>query len=83
VAQLYPRALGSIFRLLRLAGLRWRYSNPPPHGSNTHLGPAVNISHSLFDYLLDSFGFVDVVTRSRVRTFQFLPDMVIAAFLRS
>jgi hypothetical protein len=21
-------------RLLRLAGLRWRYSTPPPHGSN-------------------------------------------------
>jgi hypothetical protein len=26
-AQLYP-----LRRLLRLAGLRWRYSNPPPHG---------------------------------------------------
>jgi hypothetical protein len=32
VTQLYPRALDSLFcRLLRLAGLRWRYSNPPPH----------------------------------------------------
>jgi hypothetical protein len=31
VAQLYPWALGShLRRLLRLAGLRWRYSNPPP-----------------------------------------------------
>jgi hypothetical protein len=31
VAQLYPRALGSLFcRLLRLAGQRWRYSDPPP-----------------------------------------------------
>jgi hypothetical protein len=33
VAQLYTQALGSPFRrLLRLAGLRWRYSNPPPRG---------------------------------------------------
>jgi hypothetical protein len=28
--------------------------------SGTHLGPATNFSHSLFDYFLDSFGFVDV-----------------------
>jgi hypothetical protein len=32
-AQLHPQTLGSPFRrLLCLAGLRWRYSNPPPHG---------------------------------------------------
>jgi hypothetical protein len=30
VIQLYPQALGC--HLLRLAGLRWRYSSPPPHG---------------------------------------------------
>jgi hypothetical protein len=29
-AKIYPKALGSFCRLLRLAGLRWRYSNPPP-----------------------------------------------------
>jgi hypothetical protein len=23
-------------RLLRLAGLRWRYSTPPPHGASSH-----------------------------------------------
>jgi hypothetical protein len=28
--------------------------------SGTHLGPATNFSLSLFDYFLDSFGFVDV-----------------------
>jgi hypothetical protein len=28
--------------------------------SGTHLGPATNFPHSLFDYFLDSFGFVDV-----------------------
>jgi hypothetical protein len=28
--------------------------------SDTHLGPATNFSHSLFDYFLDSFGFVDL-----------------------
>jgi hypothetical protein len=29
-----PPGTGFLFcRLLRLAGLRWRYSNPPPHGS--------------------------------------------------
>jgi hypothetical protein len=33
VTQLYPRGTGfPLPRLLRLAGLRWRYSNPPPHG---------------------------------------------------
>jgi hypothetical protein len=33
VAQLYPQVLGSLLcRLLRLAGLRWRYSTPPPPG---------------------------------------------------
>jgi hypothetical protein len=36
VAQWCPRALGYLFcRLLRLAGLRWRYSNPVPHGYGT------------------------------------------------
>jgi hypothetical protein len=30
----YTPGIGFPFcRLLRLAGLRWRYSNPPPHGS--------------------------------------------------
>jgi hypothetical protein len=28
--------------------------------SGTHLGLATNFSHSFFDYILDSFGFVDV-----------------------
>jgi hypothetical protein len=33
VAQLYPQGAGFHFRrLLRLVGLRWRYSIPPPHG---------------------------------------------------
>jgi hypothetical protein len=33
VALLYPPGSGFPFRrLLRLAGLRWRYSKPPPHG---------------------------------------------------
>jgi hypothetical protein len=32
VGQLYPQSLESLFRhLLRLAGLGWRYSTPPPH----------------------------------------------------
>jgi hypothetical protein len=35
VAQLYPRGTEfPLSRLLRLAGQRWRYSNPPPHGVN-------------------------------------------------
>jgi hypothetical protein len=34
--QLYPQTPGSLFiAFLRLAGLRWRYSNPPPHGDYT------------------------------------------------
>jgi hypothetical protein len=33
VAQLYPQALGSLsFASYDSQGLRWRYSNPPPHG---------------------------------------------------
>jgi hypothetical protein len=35
VARLYPPGTGFPFlRLLRLAGLRWRYSTPPRNGSN-------------------------------------------------
>jgi hypothetical protein len=33
VVQLYPRALGSLFiDSYDSQGLRWKYSNPPPHG---------------------------------------------------
>jgi hypothetical protein len=32
VDQLYPQALFPFLHLLRLVGLRWRYSTPPPHG---------------------------------------------------
>jgi hypothetical protein len=33
VAQLYPRTLGSLFvTSYDSQGLRWRYSNSPPHG---------------------------------------------------
>jgi hypothetical protein len=36
VAQLYPRALGSLsVASYDSRGLRWRYSNPPPHGVTT------------------------------------------------
>jgi hypothetical protein len=32
VSQMYPQPSCSPFhRLLRLTGLRWRYSSPPPH----------------------------------------------------
>jgi hypothetical protein len=31
-----PGSLFSFRRLLRLAGLRWKYSTPPPHGSSTN-----------------------------------------------
>jgi hypothetical protein len=33
VVQLYPWALGSLLVASPLAGLRWRYSNPPSHGA--------------------------------------------------
>jgi hypothetical protein len=42
-----PPGTGFPFRrLLRLEGLRWRYSTPPPHGRLTHSSssPAYNIS---------------------------------------
>jgi hypothetical protein len=54
--------------------------------SGTHLGPMTNFSHSLFNYFLDSFGFVMWVpslTRSQVCTVQFLLGITSAAFLRS
>jgi hypothetical protein len=35
VAQLYPQAPDSLFVAFWLAGLRWRYSNPPPHGTGS------------------------------------------------
>jgi hypothetical protein len=58
--------------LLRLAGVWWSYSNSPVSVillptvsrqstvSGTHLGPATNFSHSLFDYFLGNLGFVGV-----------------------
>jgi hypothetical protein len=42
IAQLYPQALGSFRRLLRLAGLRWRYSNPSPQWIYYHDLPGVS-----------------------------------------
>jgi hypothetical protein len=36
VVQLYPR------RLLRLAGTRWMYSNPPPHGVGKCVSASLN-----------------------------------------
>jgi hypothetical protein len=40
VAQIYPRALGSLScRLYRLAGLEWRFSVPPSHGKIVILYP--------------------------------------------
>jgi hypothetical protein len=34
VAQIYPPALGSLFISSYLAGLQWKYYNPPPHGDS-------------------------------------------------
>jgi hypothetical protein len=47
VAQLYPRALGSLYvAFYDSQGLRWRYFNPPPHRDTDYLltCPAYNIS---------------------------------------
>jgi hypothetical protein len=38
VAQLHPGTGFPFRRLLRLAGLRWRYSNQPPHGLTVYSG---------------------------------------------
>jgi hypothetical protein len=54
--------------------------------SGTHLRPATNFSHSLFDYFLDNLEFVDVGLplwrEVGVCTFHFLPGIASAAFLR-
>jgi hypothetical protein len=55
--------------------------------SDTHLGPATNFMHFLFDYFFRQFRVcwcgVPFLTRSRVCTFQFLPGIASAIFLRS
>jgi hypothetical protein len=44
-AQLYPQGTGFPFRrLLRLAGLRWKYSNLPPHGMDRNMSCLLVIS---------------------------------------
>jgi hypothetical protein len=55
--------------------------------SGTHLGTATYFSHSLFDYFLRQLQVcwcgAPYLTRSQVCTFQFLPGIASAAFLRS
>jgi hypothetical protein len=55
--------------------------------SGTRLGLATNFSHSLFDYFFlqfrDCWCGAPSLTRRRVCTFQFLPGIASAAFLRS
>jgi hypothetical protein len=55
--------------------------------SDTHLGPAANFSHPLFDYFFRQFRVcwcgAPSLMRSWVCTFQFLLGIVSAAFLRS
>jgi hypothetical protein len=55
--------------------------------SGTHLGPVIKFSHSLFDYFFLQFRVcwcgAPSLARSRVCTFQFLPGIASAAFLRS
>jgi hypothetical protein len=49
VAQLYPRALGSLsVASYDSQGLRWRYSNPPPHGEEWDLS---TISYIVIQFL--------------------------------
>jgi hypothetical protein len=43
-----PGTMFSFHRLLRLAGLRWSYSNPPPHGG------LINLSRWSSEYSLES-----------------------------
>jgi hypothetical protein len=55
--------------------------------SRTHLGPATNFSHSLFDYFFRQFRVswcgAPSLSRNRVCTFQFLPGIASTTFLRS
>jgi hypothetical protein len=55
--------------------------------SGTHLGPTTNFSHYLLGYLFRQFRVcwcgAPSLTRSRISTFQFLPGIASAAFLRS
>jgi hypothetical protein len=50
VARLYSGTGFSFRCLLRLAGPRWRYSNPPPHGDCFPVGGSLLFSFPLFPY---------------------------------
>jgi hypothetical protein len=57
-------------RLLRLAGLRWRYSTPPPHGIFWDVTPCSLVEvHRWFEWnVLTSSGSTDKLSRTPART---------------
>jgi hypothetical protein len=62
-----PPGTGFFFiRLLRLAGLRWRYSNPPPHGANSMLKLKLKLIYgrrSVGQFFLVSGSHLELMTR--------------------
>jgi hypothetical protein len=60
-------------RLLRLAGLRWRYSSPPPHGLGKHFSEATNKYPTIMKFFKAVFSIQSVqslycITRTRAES---------------
>jgi hypothetical protein len=56
-------------RLLRYAGQRWRYSNPPSHGCRIWTSSGKNLSHTFFGYVTDQIE-NEVSNRQDAKTLQ-------------
>jgi hypothetical protein len=59
-------------RLLRLAGQRWRYSNPPPHGEECDQSTVSYIGRQFVPHRNRITSFSPASTRGRVRSFYYI-----------
>jgi hypothetical protein len=66
-------------RLLRLAGLWWKYSNPPPYGWTSLLGFIPTISLFLYMYSLSLLGNGSVKTSPRKRIHATIKELLHAS----
>jgi hypothetical protein len=71
-----PRFETSFCRLLRLAGLRWRYSAPPPHGKTATVKVKVRVkSKLLYNWRFTANQFVLVFSSLRSTTRDFFSQL--------
>jgi hypothetical protein len=70
-----PPGTGFPFRrLIRLAGLQWRYSNPPPHGLDFWQSESESESELLHDWRFTANNFVFVTSSLRPTAIIFLTE---------